>query len=93
MCRLGMMRGVRKVRLLGRDMSRRLRLRLGGSEWDLCLILGVGGLGLERGIGRGGGESVGGMRDLGGVRRLGRLDMEVRMGGRLLGLHRGRDGN
>lgn len=61
---------------------RRLGLGLSRRGWGLRLVLGVWGLGLERGVGRGGGEREGGMRHLGGVRRLSRL-----------GLHRGGDGD
>lgn len=51
---------------------------LGGGEWGLLLVLGFGGLGLERWLGQRGGERGGGMGDLGGVRRLSELDVEVR---------------
>lgn len=83
------MRRVRRMRLLGGRVSWRVRLRLGGRDGGLRLILGGGVLGL----GWGSRERGGGVWDLGGVRRLGLLDLWVRKGDGWLGLHGGRDGN
>lgn len=63
-------------------MSQRVRLRLGGWERSLCLVLADGNLGVGGGMGGGSTEKRGGMRDLGGVRRLWWTDLGVRISDR-----------
>lgn len=53
---IGDLRGLRRMRLLRNRMGRRLGLMLGWRRLDCGLRLGAGGLGLERGMGLGGGE-------------------------------------
>lgn len=63
-------------------MSQRVRLRLGGWERSLCLVLADGNLGVGGGMGGGRREKRRGMWDLRGVRWLWWTDLGVRISDR-----------
>lgn len=74
------MRGV--WQLLKGNMSQRVRLRLGGWERSLRLVLADSNLGVGGRMGGGRREKRRGMRDLGGVRWLWCTDLGVRISDR-----------